>query len=130
MPISKIIARQLENASWIRRMFEEGTRLKRERGLTRSSIFRSAILTLNRRCVVDALRRIVAGNRPGSHGYMPNPVTPRFARPSLKAAQRDRFGLHRRGRLYDGRLRGRLQRDPEVDSRSRGRGHRFGPLFF
>jgi aspartate aminotransferase len=32
MPISKIIARQLENASWIRRMFEEGTRLKRERG--------------------------------------------------------------------------------------------------
>ena len=32
MPISKTIARQLENASWIRRMFEEGIRLKRERG--------------------------------------------------------------------------------------------------
>ena len=32
MPVSKTIAAQLENASWIRRMFEEGVRLKRERG--------------------------------------------------------------------------------------------------
>ena len=32
MPISETIAAQLENASWIRRMFEEGARLKRERG--------------------------------------------------------------------------------------------------
>jgi hypothetical protein len=32
MPVSKTIAKQLENASWIRRMFEEGVRLKRERG--------------------------------------------------------------------------------------------------
>ncbi len=32
MPISNAIASQLENASWIRRMFEESARLKRERG--------------------------------------------------------------------------------------------------
>ena len=32
MPIAKTIAAQLENASWIRRMFDEGVRLKRERG--------------------------------------------------------------------------------------------------
>jgi hypothetical protein len=32
MPVSNTIAKQLENASWIRRMFEEGVRLKRERG--------------------------------------------------------------------------------------------------
>ena len=31
-PFQKTIAKQLENASWIRRMFEEGVRLKRERG--------------------------------------------------------------------------------------------------
>jgi len=32
MPIAKCIAEQVENASWIRRMFEEGARLKQERG--------------------------------------------------------------------------------------------------
>jgi aspartate aminotransferase len=74
MPISKIIARQLENASWIRRMFEEGTRLKRERGA--DAVFDFSLGNPDVEpppAVVDALRRIVAGNRPGSHGYMPNP---------------------------------------------------------
>ena len=32
MLVSKSISAQLQNASWIRRMFEEGVRLKRERG--------------------------------------------------------------------------------------------------
>ncbi|HEX7596667.1 MAG TPA: pyridoxal phosphate-dependent aminotransferase, partial [Polyangia bacterium] len=32
MPVAKQIAAQLEHASWIRRMFEEGARLKKERG--------------------------------------------------------------------------------------------------
>jgi aspartate aminotransferase len=74
MPTSKTIAKQLENASWIRRMFEEGTRLKRERGA--EAIFDFSLGNPDAeppRAVIDALRRIVDGNRPGSHGYMPNP---------------------------------------------------------
>ena len=40
----------------------------------RSSIFRSAIRTLEPPpAVLDALRRVVTVNPPGSHGYMPNP---------------------------------------------------------
>ena len=32
MPIAKTVSEQLSGSSWIRRMFEEGARLKRERG--------------------------------------------------------------------------------------------------
>jgi len=32
MTVSSIVQQQLKNASWIRRMFEEGLRLKAERG--------------------------------------------------------------------------------------------------
>jgi aspartate aminotransferase len=74
MPISKTIAKQLENASWIRRMFEEGLRLKRERGA--DAVFDFSLGNPDVEpppAVLDALRRVVAGNRPGSHGYMPNP---------------------------------------------------------
>jgi aspartate aminotransferase len=74
MPIAKTIAGQLENASWIRRMFEEGARMKKERGAGRVYDF-----TLGNPDVeppaelLDALERVVAARRPGSHGYMPNP---------------------------------------------------------
>jgi aspartate aminotransferase len=74
MPVAKIIARQLENASWIRRMFEEGVRLKRERGADAICDFSLGNPDVEPPpAVLDALRRVVAGNRPGSHGYMPNP---------------------------------------------------------
>ena len=74
MPVAKTIARQLENASWIRRMFEEGVRLKRERGA--DAVFDFSLGNPDIEpppAVLDALRRVVAGNPPGSHGYMPNP---------------------------------------------------------
>jgi aspartate aminotransferase len=74
MPVSKIISKQLENASWIRRMFEEGVRMKRERGA--DAVFDFSLGNPDVEppaAVLDALRRVVAGNRPGSHGYMPNP---------------------------------------------------------
>jgi len=74
MPVAKIIARQLENASWIRRMFEEGVRLKRERGADAICDFSLGNPDVEPPpAVLDALRRVVAGNHPGSHGYMPNP---------------------------------------------------------
>ncbi len=77
MPVAKGIAAQLERASWIRRMFEEGARLKRERGAEHVFDF-----TLGNPEVeppaptLEALRRTVARALPGSHGYMPNPGFP------------------------------------------------------
>jgi aspartate aminotransferase len=74
MPVSKTIAKQLENASWIRRMFEEGVRMKRERGA--DAVFDFSLGNPDVEppaAVLDALRRVAAGNHPGSHGYMPNP---------------------------------------------------------
>jgi aspartate aminotransferase len=73
MKISKAIESQLENASWIRRMFEEGARLKKERGAENVYDF-----TLGNPDVepppevLQALARVVAAARPNAHGYMPN----------------------------------------------------------
>jgi aspartate aminotransferase len=77
MPVARGIAAQLERASWIRRMFEEGTRLKAERGAENIFDF-----TLGNPEVeppeptLATLRRLVAADPPGSHGYMPNPGFP------------------------------------------------------
>jgi len=77
MPISQAISRQLQNASWIRRMFEEGVRLKRERGAEAIFDFSLGNPDVEPPAeVLETLRRIAAGNRPGSHGYMPNPGYP------------------------------------------------------
>ena len=73
MSIGKTISEQMEHASWIRRMFEIGARLKRERGEENVSDF-----TLGNPdgepppAVIDALRRVVDKNLPRSHAYMPN----------------------------------------------------------
>lgn len=77
MNISQTIATQLENASWIRRMFEEGARMKQERGADNVYDF-----TLGNPDVepppqvLQALNRVVAAGLPNSHGYMPNPGFP------------------------------------------------------
>jgi len=55
-------------------MFEEGVRLKRERGA--DAVFDFSLGNPDVEpppAVLDALKRTVASNRPGSHGYMPNP---------------------------------------------------------
>jgi aspartate aminotransferase len=77
MPVSKTISVQIENASWIRRMFEEGVRMKRERGTDAVFDFSLGNPDMEPPAgVLDALRRVAAGSRPGSHGYMPNPGYP------------------------------------------------------
>jgi aspartate aminotransferase len=92
MAVSKTIAKQIENASWIRRMFEEGVRLKRERGA--DAVFDFSLGNPDVEpppAVLDALRRVADGNRPGSHGYMPNPGYPQVReavgakRPALRS---------------------------------------------
>jgi aspartate aminotransferase len=90
MPVSQTIALQLENASWIRRMFEEGVRLKRERGA--DAVFDFSLGNPDVEpppAVLDALRRVVAADRPGSHGYMPNPGYPQVREAVARKLQRE-----------------------------------------
>ena len=71
MSLAHVVTQQLERASWIRRMFEEGARLKAERGA--DSVFD---FTLGNPIidpppqVLEALRRVAASHR--CHAYMPN----------------------------------------------------------
>jgi len=90
MPISRAIAQQLENASWIRRMFEEGVRLKRERGADKIFDFSLGNPDVEPPAeVLEALRRVAGGNRPGSHGYMPNPGYPEVRETIARKLQRE-----------------------------------------
>ena len=73
MRISSAIAQQMEQSSWIRRMFEIGVQLRRERGA--ANVFDYSIGNPDvepPEAVIAALRRIVAENRPRTHSYMPN----------------------------------------------------------
>ena len=73
MPIARTIAEQLERSSWIRRMFEEGARLKAERGA--ENVFDYTLGNPDVEPppqVIESLRRVVSENRPQTHGYMPN----------------------------------------------------------
>jgi len=73
MPISQSIAGQLERSSWIRRMFETGIQLRRERGA--GNVFDFSLGNPEVEppaAVIGALRRVVAEDHPHTHGYMPN----------------------------------------------------------
>lgn len=73
MGISRSIAEQMERSSWIRRMFEIGIQLRRERGA--GNVFDFSLGNPDVEppaAVLDALRRVVAQARPHAHGYMPN----------------------------------------------------------
>jgi aspartate aminotransferase len=73
MSIGKTIGEQMEHASWIRRMFEIGDRMKRERG--EENVFDFTLGNPSGEPpeeVIAALRRVAEENRPRSHAYMPN----------------------------------------------------------
>ena len=73
MIVADAIHRQIGSASFIRRMFEEGIRLKAERGA--ENVFDFTLGNPSEdppSAVMDTLRKIAADNSPGSHGYMPN----------------------------------------------------------
>ncbi len=73
MAISSKIEKFMEESSWIRRMFEEGLRLKKERGAENVQD-----LTLGNpvmeppKAFKDRLAEIVNKPKPGMHRYMPN----------------------------------------------------------
>lgn len=73
MTVAQTILKQIERASWIRRMFEEGDRLKAVRGAENVFDFTLGNPEVQPpEQVAAALARIAAENRPRSHGYMPN----------------------------------------------------------
>jgi aspartate aminotransferase len=73
MSVARTIQVQLEQASWIRRMFEIGTRMKAERGADNVFDFTLGNPDVEPpKAVLEALKRIAAGSRPQSHAYMNN----------------------------------------------------------
>jgi aspartate aminotransferase len=73
MIVARTIRDQLKHASWIRRMFEEGARLKAERGEENVFDFTLGNPDLDPPpAVIQALRTAAASGRRGIHGYMNN----------------------------------------------------------
>jgi aspartate aminotransferase len=73
MPVSSTITEQISRASWIRRMFEEGTRLRAERGAENVYDFSLGNPDVEPpTATIDTLRRVVEQNAERSHAYMPN----------------------------------------------------------
>lgn len=97
MIVAKTIADNLQRASWIRRMFEEGNRLRAERGpenVFDFSLGNPEVEPTDR--VIRAAQRVLAENRPHSHAYMPNagfPETRTSQAKKMKARTELPFGL-------------------------------------
>ena len=71
--ISKAVTANLTNASWIRRMFEEGARLKQERGADKVFDFTLGNPEIEPPpAVLAAVRRVLDSDAPHLHAYMPN----------------------------------------------------------
>jgi aspartate aminotransferase len=73
MGISRSIGEQMERSSWIRRMFEIGIQLRRERGPENVFDFSLGNPEVEPPApVLEALKHVVSEPFPHSHGYMPN----------------------------------------------------------
>ncbi len=90
MIVSEAVNRQIESASWIRRMFEEGIRMKKERGAENIFDFTLGNPTEDPPQEVQAaLRKLVEENAPGTHSYMPNAGFPEVRRTLAETLKRD-----------------------------------------
>lgn len=73
MSLARSVVDQMQRGSWVRRMFEEGARLKAERGADRIFDFTLGNPDVDPPAeVLAALSRLAAQNPMGVHGYMPN----------------------------------------------------------
>jgi aspartate aminotransferase len=73
MTVSRAVADNLTKASWIRRMFEEGARLKAERGADKVFDFTLGNPEIEPPpAVLAAARRVLESDTPHLHAYMPN----------------------------------------------------------
>jgi len=76
--ISKAVSENLSKASWIRRMFEEGARLKAERGADKVFDFTLGNPEIEPPpAVLAAAKRILESDAPHLHAYMPNAGHPK-----------------------------------------------------
>jgi aspartate aminotransferase len=76
--ISRAVTENLTKASWIRRMFEEGARLKQERGADKVFDFTLGNPEIEPPpAVLAAARRVLESDEPHLHAYMPNAGHPR-----------------------------------------------------
>jgi aspartate aminotransferase len=76
--ISQTVTDNLKKASWIRRMFEEGARLKQERGADKVFDFTLGNPEIEPPpAVLAAARRVLDSDAPHLHAYMPNAGHPR-----------------------------------------------------
>jgi len=88
MMVARGVADNLQKASWIRRMFEEGARLKQERGADAVFDFTLGNPEIEPpRAVLDAARRVLDSTAPHLHAYMPN-----AGHPAVRAAVAKRLG--------------------------------------
>src|SRR5690242_20007523 len=78
MIVSRAVTDNLTKASWIRRMFEEGARLKAERGADKVFDFTLGNPEIEPPpAVLAAARRVLDSDAPHLHAYMPNAGHPR-----------------------------------------------------
>jgi aspartate aminotransferase len=90
MIVAETIRQQIESASWIRKMFEEGIRLKAERGAENIFDFTLGNPTDDPPQEVQAaLRKLVEINASGSHSYMPNAGFPNVRRDLAEVLKQD-----------------------------------------
>jgi aspartate aminotransferase len=93
MIVATAVAENLARASWIRRMFEEGARLKQERGADKVFDFTLGNPEIEPPpAVLAAARRILESTEPHLHAYMPNAGQPRV-REAVAARLRAATGL-------------------------------------
>ena len=86
--ISRTVADNLKKASWIRRMFEEGARLKAERGADKVFDFTLGNPEIEPPpAVLAAARRVLESDAPHLHAYMPNAGHPRVREAVAKRLQ-------------------------------------------
>ena len=86
--ISRAVTDNLTKASWIRRMFEEGARLKAERGADKVFDFTLGNPEIEPPpAVLAAARRVLDSDTPHLHAYMPNAGHPRVRETVAKRLQ-------------------------------------------
>src|SRR5437899_10080704 len=93
MIVSRAVTAKLSRASWIRRMFEEGARLKQERGADKVFDFTLGNPEIEPPpAVLAAARRVLDSDAPHLHAYMPNAGHPRV-REAVATRLRQATGL-------------------------------------
>lgn len=90
MAVSRLIKENLERSSWIRRMFEEGLKLKKEFGADKVYDFSLGNPDVEPPAAFNGIvARLAADTSRGTHGYMPNAGYPAVRAAVAGKASRD-----------------------------------------